>query len=60
MSELVSIDERIKNGLISYLLIRTHDHVWNDKGWPLAIRDEVCKVLSRLSWQAPLESERRK
>lgn len=28
-----------------YLLIRVHDAVWNDKGWPLAVRMAVCKFL---------------
>ena len=33
-----------------WLLIRAHDHVWQDKGWPFYVRYQVCQLLWRLSW----------
>ena len=44
-----------QNGYI--WLIRAHDHIWNDNGWPVHLRVEVCKELQSL-WIANLRSSR--
>lgn len=40
-----------QNGFI--WLIRAHDHIWNDKGWPVYLRVEICQQLQCL-WIANL------
>jgi hypothetical protein len=31
-----------------YLLLRAHDHIWNDRGWPFRIRYEAAHLLWEL------------
>jgi hypothetical protein len=35
-----------QNGFV--WLIRVHDHIWNDGGWPVYLRVKICQELQAL------------
>ena len=30
-----------------FLLLRAHNHIWLDRGWPLLVRHDACKAIKR-------------
>jgi hypothetical protein len=38
-----------------FVLIHTHDHIWNDRGWPTHVRVEACRFTQSLWIQLCVE-----
>ena len=50
----VCITEGIHQFGAFHPLLRAHDHLWRDTGWPFDIRYEVAHMLFMLSSEVPL------
>jgi hypothetical protein len=49
----IGIEEQVAQFGPWYLLLRAHDHIWNDKDWPLEVRWEASHFLWTHANQVP-------
>lgn len=49
----VAIEDQLASYGPWYLLLRAHDHIWNDRGWPFKVRWEASHFLWTHANQCP-------